>query len=74
MGKSNLVASLKRRFTAWSDELLNVQKQIKKYFEIQFELLKMDLKAAKYFASQCRKQELDRLLILQPGSDRGVAY
>jgi hypothetical protein len=54
----------------------NSMADYEEYYRItpdQFELFKMDLKAAKNFASQCRKQELDYLLILPPGTDRGVA-
>ncbi|MCP1453254.1 MULTISPECIES: hypothetical protein [Pseudomonas] len=46
------------------------------YYEINqatFELFKRDPDAALPFVARCRKRELDELLIVQPGTNRGTA-
>jgi hypothetical protein len=47
MGKSNLQASLEKKFAAWSGELLDVQKQIQKILESHVELQALQARAAK---------------------------
>lgn len=39
----------------------------------QYRLFSVDASAARDFADECRKRSHDGLLILQPGTDRGVA-
>ncbi|WP_339533385.1 hypothetical protein [Pseudomonas mucidolens] len=46
------------------------------YYEIDlatFDLFKCDPYAALLFIMRCRKRELDELLIVQPGTNRGTA-
>lgn len=46
------------------------------YYEIDratFELFQRDLAAALAFVERCRRRELDELLIVQPGTNRGTA-
>ena len=46
------------------------------YYEIDratFELFRRDPDAALPFVAHCRKRELDELLIVQPGTNRGTA-
>ncbi|UVK98731.1 hypothetical protein [Pseudomonas sp. B21-048] len=46
------------------------------YYEIDratFELFRHDPDAALPFVARCRKRELDELLIVQPGTNRGTA-
>jgi hypothetical protein len=46
------------------------------YYEIDsaiFDLFKIDLNAALQFVERCRKRELDQLLIVKPGTNRGTA-
>ncbi|MBJ2182087.1 hypothetical protein EKA85_20375 [Pseudomonas veronii] len=46
------------------------------YYEIDratFELFKRDPNAALPFVMRCRKRELDELLLIQPGTNRGTA-
>ena len=47
MGKSNLQASLEKKYAAWSGELLEVQKQIHKIEESHVELLQLRSRATK---------------------------
>jgi hypothetical protein len=47
MGKSNLQASLEKKYAAWSGELLEVQKQILKIEESHAELSQLRTRAAK---------------------------
>ena len=41
--------------------------------EAQYEVFIGDTQAAAKFANECRARQYDQLLILKPGSDRGVA-
>ena len=41
--------------------------------EAQYQLFIKDTRAAATFADECRARQHDQLLILKPGSDRGVA-
>lgn len=46
------------------------------YYEIDratFELFQRDLSVALEFVERCRRRELDQLLIVQPGTNRGTA-
>lgn len=46
------------------------------YYEIDeshFELFKPDIDAATVFVMQCRRREMDHLLMMKPGSNRGSA-
>ena len=46
------------------------------YYEIDeahFELFKRDIDAANLFVMQCRRREMDQLLMVKPGSNRGSA-
>jgi hypothetical protein len=46
------------------------------YYEIEkskFELFQQDVDAAVTFVNKCRRQEMDELLMQQPGSNRGTA-
>lgn len=46
------------------------------YYQIDratFELFQRDLSAALEFVGRCRRRELDQLLIVQPGTNRGSA-
>lgn len=45
------------------------------YYEItreEFDMFVRDIELANDFANRCRKREMDHLLILKPGADRGV--
>lgn len=46
------------------------------YYEIdksKFELFQLDVDAAVTFVNKCRRQEMDELLMQQPGTNRGTA-
>ena len=46
------------------------------YYEIdksKFELFQQDVDAAVIFVNKCRRQEMDELLMQQPGTNRGTA-
>lgn len=45
------------------------------YYEIDktsFDRYQVDISAAKHFVNKCRNREVDDLLIIKPGKDRGV--
>ena len=53
----------------------NARVDYEEYYEIDlaiFETFSKDSAAAASFAERCRRRELDHLLILPPGTDRGV--